>query len=489
MATIDPSIRENYSFGLLQAYWSAQPRAVRIFDVRLNVIWDNTPDRREAYPAYRDENRKILDMPPDGAERVVWPVGQVLRGHSRAQRFYRAPHEFDGANFFHVRAWPMRDPQDNSLLIVEEMEPVPTDEGCQGAVKMLDREVENLVGKVIQYLETGPNGNILRLRLTNDNLKPCQDVKDCTRPECPAFNGESLRCWELPNTLCPDHADEKDPISKFRYCSKCEVFLLACPDPLTRVAENFNRLISLLQLKYQENLEAQRQVQQADKLAVLGELLASVAHEIKNPLGIITGRLELINMEIGSLSEEELTEDFEVVHTQASRLRHIIDHLLNMARPQPLNRTEVRIPDIIRETLGMVRKALKREEIETEVRILQDLPTVQGDSIQLQQVLLNLVLNARDAMEQGGTLTITAYEQNDGVLLSVSDTGCGMSDEDVSRIFSPFFSTKFHKGGTGLGLAVCQRLVRAHDGRIEVRSKPGKGSEVSVWLPVRKTRK
>lgn len=487
MATIDQSPFARESSGLPEAYWTAQPRAVRIFDVRLNALWDNTPDRQRLYPVYRDDSGKVLDIPEDGSPRVVWPVGQILRGHSRADRFYRSPKAFTGANFFHVRAWPIRNPQDGSLLIVEEIETVASDDGCQGAVKLLDREVENLVSKVVQYLEGGPSGNVLRLRLVNENLQPCQDVKDCARPDCPAFNGESLRCWEMPNTLCPDHADEKDPVSKFRYCSKCEVFLLACPDPLTRVAENFNRLISLLQLKYQENLEAQRQVQQADKLAVLGELLASIAHEIKNPLGIITGRLELMSMEVGSLTEEELTEDFNVVQEQANRLRHIIDHLLNMARPQPPIRHEVRLADIVRETLPMVRKTLKKQDIDVRIELVEDLPSVSADSIQLQQVLLNLILNARDAIEKRGRLTISANadEAGAGVRLSVKDTGTGMSAEDRDRIFSPFFSTKFHRGGTGLGLAVCQRIVRAHDGRIEVESTPGKGTEVTVWLPAR----
>ena len=490
MATIDPALQRQEFESLLQAYCSAQPRAVRFFDARLRVIWDNTLDRAEAYPAYWDGDGTPLEFPPDGPERVAWPVGQILRGHSRAERYYRVPDNFSGASFFHVRAWPMRDPLDSGLIIVEEIEPVQTDDGCQGAVRLLDREVENLVAKVVEYLESGPNGNVMRLRLVNENLQPCQDVKECARPECPAFQGQSLRCWEMPNTLCPDHAEERDPISKFSYCSKCEVFLLACPDPLTRVAENFNRLISLLQLKYTENLEAQRQVQQADKLAVLGELLASVAHEIKNPLGIITGRLELLSMEMGSLSEEELAEDFEVVHNQANRLRHIIDHLLNMARPQPPVWSEVRLPDVIRETLPMVRKTLRTEGIQIKIELEENLPMVQADSIQLQQVLLNLILNARDAMASGGTLTLAASRNGagGGVRFMVKDSGAGMTKEEQQRIFSPFFSTKFHKGGTGLGLAVCQRIVRQHEGRIEVDSTPGEGTEVAVWLPVRDDR-
>jgi nitrogen-specific signal transduction histidine kinase len=489
-----PSAAGLESSEALLAFLEAQPRTVRIFNQRFEVLWRSRPPGSATELRYDNASAETESIPPEGLERDRWPVNRVLKGIPKAVRLYTKPVADPtptGPDFltWRVTAWSME--VRGQLLLVEETEQVDSPEEDAHRLKRLDQDVEDLLHNVVSYLQHG--GNSKELRLPNPHLQNCHEIRGCLNPECPAYDSPNTeRCWEITSKpSCSDDPAQSNLLAKVHSCSHCRVFGLASPDPLIRISENFNRLISLLQLKYQEALDVQHRMQQADKLAIMGELLASIAHEIKNPLGIIVGRLDVIGLEMESLSPEVLAEDLGTIYQQANRVRQIIDHLLRMARPEPPALHAVHLNAIIQDSLAMVRKTLSERGVDIELDLQGDLPAIQADHIQVQQVILNLMLNARDAMEEGGTLTIRSLlddQEEPGVRITVSDTGIGMAPDQLERLFSSFHTTKVNQGGTGLGLAVCRRIMRVHSGKIHAESTVNKGTSMHLWFPRGRTR-
>lgn len=462
----------------LKAYLVGQPRRVRFFNERLEVVWTNRPD--DAALAFGQGQESV---PPPGAERDSWPVSLVFKGIPSAIRLYAGD---DETPKWKITAWPLF--TEIGLLAVEETERLASPDNNETAIKKLDQDIEELLHHVFDHLHGGVNNT--SLRLPNPHLVKCLDDRACTNKRCAAYGKPAVdRCWEVTAFKTTDGNGHLDILSKFHSCSECRVFDLASPNSMTRIAENFNRLISLLQLKYQETLDLQHRMQQADKLAVMGELLAGIAHEIKNPLGIIIGRLDVIGLEMETMDQEVLAEDITTIYEQTHRVRHIIDHLLRMARPEPPAFKQVHMNVVVMDSLEMVRKTLSAKKIEVTVNLHPDLPAIQADQIQMQQVLLNLVLNARDAMSEGGHLVVTTHLKEDGehrgIEIDVADDGEGMSPEVMKRLFSSFRTTKLSQGGTGLGLAVCRKIMELHRGRISAESVQKLGTTMRLWFPLR----
>lgn len=470
----------------LRIYLEAQPRRVRMIDPDLQVIWCNRPQDAAdqlRFPGSQAAGGTIPDNQP-ALER--WPVTRVIEGDSRAVRLYTTPRHAIGVArpHFHtwrVTAWPIRTP--HGLLVIEETELVDAPDEDANRLLQLDQNIEDLLHDVIMKLQEGVD--VSALRLPNAHLDSCAEACSNRNADCPAADEQvSNRCWEVTRLPRCGGDSNGELLGRFETCSRCNVFAMASPDPMIRISENFNRLISLLQLKFQEALDVQRRMQQADKLAIMGELLASIAHEIKNPLGIMIGRLDILGMEMESMSPETLSEDLATIYHQANRVKQIIDHLLRMARPEPPQFKPVYMNAVIADCLAMVRKTLAERSIRVVVDIDQDLPPIPADLIQMQQVLLNLILNARDAMEEGGTLTISSLAQPlDEIRITVADTGEGIAPDELRKLFSSFHTTKLSKGGTGLGLAVCRRIMRVHNGRITAESELGKGTSMHLHLP------
>ena len=221
-----------------------------------------------------------------------------------------------------------------------------------------------------------------------------------------------------------------------------------------------------------------KQVNRQERLAALGELASSLAHEIKNPLTSIIGFAQLIPQRA---EDTEFIEKMgRIVGKEAERLNSLVENLLSFGRPQVGSRMEVSIQNTIEDITVLTRKKLEKQEIELEVDIHADL-TVYGDPVKVKQIFLNLVLNAIDAMPDGGELEITGDMEDGLTEISVCDTGVGMEEDEINKIFNPFFTTK--EEGTGLGLAITHRIVEEHDGEIKVNSSPGKGSRMLVRLP------
>jgi signal transduction histidine kinase len=229
---------------------------------------------------------------------------------------------------------------------------------------------------------------------------------------------------------------------------------------------------------------SRRQLSDANKLASVGKLAASVAHEIRNPLTAIRMWLFAIQKEVGG--EESVDRKFKVVSEELTRLERIVRDFLDFARPPQLQRVSCSISETLDTTLELLRPRLADERIEVVRCDEPGLPRVNADAEQLKQVLLNLIGNARDAVAGGGRIHLSASSETepDGrktVTVRISDTGTGIRPDVQARIFEPFFSTK--ERGTGLGLCIAARIVAGHEGRLVLESSSERGTTFALHVP------
>ena len=239
-----------------------------------------------------------------------------------------------------------------------------------------------------------------------------------------------------------------------------------------------------------EQLEVtQAQLIHSEKLSALGEIYAGLTHEINNPLGIMIGKLELA-LKIAKEHQlpPELTRDLEIVTRNGLRISELVRSLLIFSRKSTLSFTETALNQVIAEVVELVDKPYAKQHIQIERRFDPKLPYCHGSAGHLHQVFLGLLNNARDAMPQGGTITLRTYVNSHFLIAEVEDTGTGMPPDVKARIFEPFFTTKGVGKGTGLGLSVAYGIIKTHGGDITVESTPGKGSLFRLMLPIEEPR-
>lgn len=224
---------------------------------------------------------------------------------------------------------------------------------------------------------------------------------------------------------------------------------------------------------------AQAELIRAEKLAALGRMAAGIAHEVNNPLQPILNCLE-VAIEDTENGERPDTEVLRVAEREVQRIKSIVSRLLDFARPSNSEPAAVDLQELINEVLLLTAKQLERNGVRVTTQ-LNYAPVISGNATQLKQVMLNLVLNAMEAMPDGGDLVIELYPERDGVVIRLQDTGVGMDEETVAQIFDPFYSTK--REGTGLGLAVTYGIIEGHGGTIQVDSQPMQGTTFTIWLP------
>ena len=223
------------------------------------------------------------------------------------------------------------------------------------------------------------------------------------------------------------------------------------------------------------------QLVQSEKMASLGKLAAGIAHQINNPLAGIMLFANLL-MEKSSYDPDAL-DDLERVVENANRCREIVKDLLDFARQSRRSLGLFDLNKAIHRTMFLLVNQPLFHNIEVVMQLSEALPSIQADDLQINQVIMNLVLNAAQAMNSRGTLTFRTRASADGVEFDLEDTGCGIPEENLSRIFEPFFTTKEEGEGTGLGLSVAYGIVSQHGGRIDVRSRVGVGTTFTVRLP------
>ena len=231
-----------------------------------------------------------------------------------------------------------------------------------------------------------------------------------------------------------------------------------------------------------EKEKLQNQLRHADRLATIGQLSAGVAHELNEPLSNILGFAQLIQKN-DNLNKQE-KDDIKGIITASLQAREIIKKLMLFARQMPPQKAKVNINQVVKNSMFFLLTRCSTSGIEVKQLLSKDIKEIVADSSQLNQVLVNLVVNAIQAMPNGGRLTIKTKSSNNHISIIVEDTGIGMSDEVLKQIFIPFFTTKDITEGTGLGLPVVHGIVSAHNGSIKVESKVDVGSKFEVVLPI-----
>jgi len=244
---------------------------------------------------------------------------------------------------------------------------------------------------------------------------------------------------------------------------------------------------------------------ESERVQALTLLAASVAHEIGNPLNALHIHLQLMEREVKKLggavperrksrsatrvmegldardAAQKLETYLNVCKGEITRLDYIVTQFLQAIRPTPVNLRSVPLNDVVLETVELLRPEIENRGISVKEKLGPRLPLAPHDPAQIKQVLVNLIKNAIQSMSKGGTLTLQTESGADGVILTVADTGGGIPQEQLNRIFEPFYTTK--KKGSGLGLMIVQRIVREHNGRIELESHVGRGTVFRIWLP------
>jgi len=219
----------------------------------------------------------------------------------------------------------------------------------------------------------------------------------------------------------------------------------------------------------------------ANKLSALGEMASSIAHEIKNPLIAIQGFAKRIEK---TTDPVKIEEHAKLIDNEAARLSAVLAKLLDFSRMNGPKTEPVNANDVVDDTILFMEHHLTRfKQVTVALDKGENLPDIEIDRIHIQQALVNIIMNAAQAMPDGGVITIRTASADGSVSISVSDQGTGIKAEDLEKIFEPFFSTKAKGEGTGLGLSLTRRLVEANNGRIEVQSSPGKGSTFTLFLP------
>ena len=231
-------------------------------------------------------------------------------------------------------------------------------------------------------------------------------------------------------------------------------------------------------------LAVERATRQAERLAAVGQLAAGIAHEINNPVGIMSSRIELMLIEAKEHGlPDSVVDDLRVLHRHAMRVTDIAAKLLTFARETPAERQPVDVNTVVADALALVEKQLDRSGIRVESRLGSGLSPILGHANALQQVVLNLVTNAGQALGDHGTIRVTTAEDTGRVIVQIVDDGPGIPPDALTHVFDPFFTTK--ATGTGLGLSVTYGIVRDHGGTIDVQSEVGRGTIFTVALPVR----
>ena len=234
-----------------------------------------------------------------------------------------------------------------------------------------------------------------------------------------------------------------------------------------------------------EEVKLQRTIVQTEKMAALGMMAGGVAHEINNPLSGILAFVQLIQRDLDK--ESPAQEDLKEIENAALRCKKIVENLLNFSRQtKGIDRSHIDLNETVQSILPLFRLKLKSLNIDLKENYTPGLEPVLGNAPQLQQVILNVISNAADAMPKGGVVTIRTGRDSTGQLaqIQIQDTGMGIKKEDLNGIFNPYFTTKSLGRGTGLGLSISYNIIQEHGGKIEVKSEVNKGSTFTIFIPI-----
>lgn len=316
----------------------------------------------------------------------------------------------------------------------------------------------------------------LNSEVENPRVVRCWERLACDKTDCPAY-GRS-RCWAVAGTFC--HGIVQGQFAqKIGDCRRCVVYRESCGDEIGELVEVFNQMLKDLRHNLSELEKVNAEKSRMERLSALGEMASTVAHETKNPLNSIRLATSYLKK---NFQGEILSEFLEIIEQEVSRLNELTTGFLGYSKPAPLKLKPCDINTIVRTTVDLVRQDATDRNIELIV-LTDDHTLLTGcDISQIKQALLNLLVNAMDATREGGTITVTTYSVDGRMRITVQDTGAGIPQGEIEKIFKPFYTTKTR--GAGLGLAIVERIVKEHQGEIRVASINGKGTSFTIELPV-----
>ena len=242
--------------------------------------------------------------------------------------------------------------------------------------------------------------------------------------------------------------------------------------------ESTTRQLTKVYQELQQNFE---QMKRAERLFAVGQLAAGLAHELRNPLGSVAGAAGILQRNANL--EPKHQECLEIINKESQRLNRLLTDFLDFARPRPPKYQSIDVDSLLRSVIQLAAHGVGRSAVELRKETAAGLPALEGDPEMLKQFLLNLVINAIQAMPDGGEVVVAATLQDEKMLISVRDQGSGIAPESRDKIFDPFFTTK--DGGTGLGLPVAHQIVEQHGGILRAEANPGRGMTFSALLPLR----
>lgn len=343
--------------------------------------------------------------------------------------------------------------------------------GAFGASTFLTRPITRLKEKM-QDVQVGN----LDVEVENPRVVKCWERLGCDKQDCPAFG--KIRCWAVAGTFC--HGTVQGQFAqKIGDCRKCVVYQESSGDEIGELMEVFNQMVKDLRHNLAALETANTEKARMERLSALGEMATTVAHETKNPLNAIRMAASYLRK---NFRGEILTEFLSIIEQEVTRLNELTTGFLSYSRPAPLKLGECDINSIVRSTVDLIRQEATDRNIEVVVLTDDHAPPVACDQSQMKQALLNLLVNAMDASDAGNTITVTTEAGAGRFQVTVQDTGKGMMQGDMEKIFKPFYTTKTR--GSGLGLAIVERIVKEHKGQITVASAPGKGTTFMIEVPV-----
>ncbi|MDD5759428.1 MAG: ATP-binding protein [Desulfobulbaceae bacterium] len=384
------------------------------------------------------------------------------------------------------------------------------------------QELQHAIDKISTLIQQVAAEENFGAYFENEFAKACYDVTQCGMVDCPCFGEESTRCWQKVGTFCGGEV-QGGFAKKYNSCSECTYFKDMTANPINMIGEQFNNMMHVLEGKnqalhdaYTELKQAQSHILQQEKMASIGQLAAGVAHEINNPVGFISSNLgslskysnrlaEFIALEselLGQVDNAELNarlaegkkkykidfilEDIADLIRESldgcDRVKKIVQDLKGFSRVDQATRQTVDIHECLDSTINIVWNELKYKA-KIDKKYGATLPIACFPQ-QLNQVFMNLLVNAAHAIEKEGVITIKTWEDEEALFVAISDTGSGIAPENMGHIFEPFFTTKDVGKGTGLGLSIVYDIVtKNHQGDISVDSIVGQGTTFTVKVP------
>jgi two-component system NtrC family sensor kinase len=320
-------------------------------------------------------------------------------------------------------------------------------------------------------------------RYTRSNADPAVTKRDIKE-----YSGIDLSCQFAPQPVSlslPSEEDVRKVVAKLggTDCGACGYD--SCRELAVSICQGMAESEMCWPAVLRELKKTQEGLIQTEKLTSLGQLAASIAHEVNNPLAGVLVYTQLLDKKISDdkLSKETALNYLSKMSSELTRSTRLIRNLLDFARQSPPSPRSVNINDVIDKALDLAAHSAELQNIEVIKEFSPSLPNILADFDQLQQVCTNLILNAVQAMPEGGRLTLCTSASDGWLKAEVRDTGCGISQENMRKLFTPFFTTKGKGKGVGLGLAVAHGIIQRHQGKIEVQSEEGKGTAFSIYLP------